>query len=85
MKMIQRSHPKSLENSTLAPQSLPGLQQAGKAPAPTKPADGCQGEAKGRREEHVWFWGFLVFVFWVLLFVCFFWFLSGEGYVRQGN
>lgn len=32
MKMIQRSHPESLENSVLAPEGLPGLGEAGKDP-----------------------------------------------------
>lgn len=42
MKMVQRSHPKPPKNSMLAPEGLPGLQEAGKMPAPRKPADDSQ-------------------------------------------
>lgn len=74
MKMIQRSHLTSPENSLLAPEGLPGLEEAGKVPAPTKPADGCQGEGEERKVCVVWGFFGVPFFWGVLLFVCFFWF-----------
>jgi len=60
-------------NSVLAPEGLPGLDEAGKVPAPTKPADGCQGE--GERKVCM-VWGFFWCLFSGLVFlVCFFCFV----------